>query len=76
MVHAVFLCLDTGATSIAADYRWFGEADVMFCAPGPDSQVAVYTFDVDNSAKTVMPQIELPSGASWELFMWLTPSSH
>jgi hypothetical protein len=71
VVHAVFLCQDTGSSSIAADYSWFGKADAMLCDPG-----AVYTFDLDNSAKAVMPQIELPGGASWELFMWLAPPSH
>jgi hypothetical protein len=89
VLHAVFLCLDTAGHPVTATFTWFNESGPMPCDPGLDtvnSSVAqcgsgsvcpgrdVFTFAVDNSAKTVMPRIEVPRGASWELFAWLAPS--
>jgi hypothetical protein len=90
VLYAAFLCPDTAGHPVTATFTWFNESVPMPCDPGPDavrSAVAqcgsvpvclgrgVSTFDVVNSAKTVMPQITVPRGASWELFTWLAPSS-
>jgi hypothetical protein len=74
-VHVAFLCLDNPGSSIGADYDWFGQTSVLFCDSGPQTR-SVFTFDLDNSAKTVLPQIELPAGATWQLIAWLAPPSH
>jgi hypothetical protein len=61
---------DPGPDTVNPSVAQCGTRDGSVC-PGR----AVNTFKFGNSATTVMPRIEIPRGASWELFAWLAPAS-